>query len=191
MRKTFICWVIANFEIAIFGFSFIIIGLWSCLTAGFKVEVIISLLISASLVQILTFPSKKGKFQFGRYLFMTGAGIFFTIVYNLPDITDNFSEYMGLLMLIQGSILLFWIIFLIASLISIIPAIYTYRHINEVISRRMSYRNSKVNLFEYSRLYTLDRFCSITISIIVCSSWFFIMKIIILMIEDIIKNSTV
>jgi hypothetical protein len=139
----------------------------------------------------LTFPSKKGKFQFGRYLFMTGAGIFFTIVYNLPDITDNFSEYMGLLMLIQGSILLFWIIFLIASLISIIPAIYTYRHINEVISRRMSYRNSKVNLFEYSWLYTLDRFCSITISIIVCSSWFFIMKIIILMIENIIKNSTV
>jgi hypothetical protein len=35
----------------------------------------------------------------------------------------------------------------------------------------MLYRNSNVNLFEFSWLYTLDRFCNITFSIVACSLW--------------------
>jgi hypothetical protein len=42
---------------------------------------------------------------------------------------------------------------------------------NEVVSRRMLYRNSNVSLFEFAWLYTLDRFCNITVTIVYHGLW--------------------
>jgi hypothetical protein len=121
---------------------------------------------SALIAAVLSYPTNRGTFQFGKYLLLVAFGIFITIGENDAEYTKNmdaeFTKY---------AVMVFWIIFIIASIISGIIAFYTYNNIDEVLSRRMLYRNSNVSLFEYSWLYTLDRFCNITLSIIVCTIW--------------------
>jgi hypothetical protein len=120
---------------------------------------------SALIAAMLSYPTNRGVFQFGKYLFLVVIGILMTIGANGAKYANDVNvDYNYILV---G----FWGLFIIASIISAIIAIYTYNNIDEVLSRRMLYRNSNVSLFEYSWLYTLDRFCNITLSIVVCTVW--------------------
>ena len=119
--------------------------------------------ISALVAGMLSFPTNKSIFQFGKYLFLVGMGIVMTIGANNPE---NANDVMKSLIVNR-----FWTVFIIASVISVIIAVYTYINIDEVLSRRMLYLNSNVSIFEYSWLYTLDRFCNISLSIVVCTFW--------------------
>jgi hypothetical protein len=69
---------------------------------------------------------------------------------------------------IPAILFIFWWGSLIAGTIfGINLAIFTNRNIDEIVSRRMLYRNSKVQLFEIKWVYTLDRFSGIATSIAV------------------------
>jgi hypothetical protein len=108
---------------------------------------------------ICTWPTKKGALQFGRYFLVLGAAILCTLGAHQPD-----HE-------ISQGVWFIWINFAAASAIALWPAIYAYRNIDEVVSRRMLYRNSNVSLFEFSWKYALDRFCNITVTIAYYGSW--------------------
>ena len=156
--KTFYCWLIANFELIMYIFLLILSAI---ILFGFsdKDNTLNIFMYLAVLMGILSLPTKKGVFQFGKYLLIVGFGI----MMNDPKYDNN--EFMSIF------IPKFWIVFIITSIISAFIAVYTYMNIDEVLSRRMLYRNSNVSIFEYSWLYTLDRFCSISISIIACTFW--------------------
>lgn len=47
---------------------------------------------------------------------------------------------------------------IVSLLLSIMAALFTYRNMSEVVSRRMLYVNSRVDIFEITWMYTLNRF---------------------------------
>jgi hypothetical protein len=161
MGATFKCWLIANFEIVMFFLFFIILG---SLFMFYDIdEEIWGYMICFALISfVCTCPTNKGVFQFGRYFLILIFGILITVGSHQSDqiIEEVKTETSHL------ALRIFWINFAIASIIAIFPAIYTYHHMEEVVSRRMLYRNSNVSLFEFSWKYTLDRFCNITVSIL-------------------------
>lgn len=50
-----------------------------------------------------------------------------------------------------------WIGFVCSHLLALLLAVYTYRNFDEVVSRRMLYRNSAVDMFEEQMKYTICR----------------------------------
>lgn len=167
--KTFKCWLIANFEIVMFLLTVIvsIIAIWGF--ADIKNENAVTMCLCVlALVAIFSLPTKRGVLQFGKYILMLGGIIL--LMWGVKKggwVTDINEKEM-----FERFITWFWAVFSIATAISIWFAIYTYVNIHEVVSRRMLYRNSNVNLFEFSWLYTLDRFCNVTVSIVTCTLGF-------------------
>jgi hypothetical protein len=142
------------------------------LLLGFSANGVFALKLSAYMALfagILSFPTKNGVFQFGKYLFLVGMGIIFTVA--LPKTEGFQEENIQYQEFYNKAIIAFWIVFIIASIISAVIAVYAYRNIGEILSRRMLYRNSNIGIFEYTWLYTLDRFCNISLSITVCATW--------------------
>jgi hypothetical protein len=153
------CWVIANFEIVAFVLTLIVSAILLALFGLFGLvnsKDVGEVLGVAAVAALLSFPTKKGAWQYGRYVLLLLVGIGM-IVNRDGDIP------------VWGTIL-FWTVFAIASIISGVIAAYAYDNIDEVVSRRMLYRNSNVSLFEFTWRYTLDRFCSIAFSILACIS---------------------
>jgi len=163
--STFKCWLIANFEIVILLITAIISSIIFWFFSGIENEMAFNAYCSIFLVLLLTIPTKRGVLQFGKYILMLGGFILLTWGIKkqgwIEDTTDKelFSSF----------ITWFWILFSVATVISGWLAYYTYVNIREVVSRRMLWRNSNVSLFEFSWLYTLDRFCNITVSSVACS----------------------
>jgi hypothetical protein len=62
-----------------------------------------------------------------------------------------------------------WISLVAGIIIGTKLAIYTRQNIDEIVSRRMLYRNSRVSLFSITWLYTLDRFSGIASSVTIGS----------------------
>jgi membrane protease YdiL (CAAX protease family) len=109
-------------------------------------------------------PAKPGNMLWMRYLLSLGAIIFVicVTVYSYPNMDIE------TIAIAKQYIRMFWVVFAVVSLISGWLAYYTYIHYDEVLSRRMLWRNSRVSIFEYRWIYTLDRFCSISVSIVSC-----------------------
>jgi hypothetical protein len=124
---------------------------------------------SALFAGIVSLPTKSSVFQFGKYLVVVGMGILFTIMASKSEGFQKLDIQAQKFFIIM--MIVCWTVFIVASIISAFIAVYTYKNIGEVLSRRMLYRNSNVSIFEYSWLYTLDRFCNISISITVCIFW--------------------
>ena len=165
MGTIFRCSIIANFEIIAYLLllitSAILLFGVSDLDTAFTSKLFIYSVLFAGM---LSFPTNKGLFQFGKYLFLVGIGIFMTIG------MKNDPKYVNDVMM-NLIINRFWTVFIIASIISLVIAVYAYMNIDEVLSLRMLYQNSDVAIFEFSLLYILDRFCNITLSIVVCTFW--------------------
>lgn len=58
----------------------------------------------------------------------------------------------------MGTLIMVGIITLLSLVASVYASIYTYQNFDEVVSRRMLWRNSNVSLFEEQAKYTYDRF---------------------------------
>ena len=179
--STFKCWLVANFEIALFWLTMIVGGIFFLIFANPKAEIFekyAHILIFGSLfVWAFTTPTTSSAFQYGKYFVMVGAFIllwwgFKEGIKEAPP--ETFVEKMLGLVLTGGG----WVFFAITSAISGWLAHFTYRNIDEVLSRRMLYRNSNVSLFEYTWKYVLDRFCNISFSIVTCTVWLAVIIII-------------
>jgi len=168
--RTFKCWLIANFEIVMFLLTLIIssIVVWG-VAGGIKNESALEAYFYVlALVAMFSLPTKRGVLQFGKYILMLGGIILLMWGVKKGGWVTDIEE----IEMYNRFFTWFWVAFSIATAISIWFAIYTYVNIHEVVSRRMLYRNSNVNLFEFSWLYTLDRFCNITVSIVTCTLGF-------------------
>jgi len=170
--NTFKCWIIANFEIFSFMLTVIIgaiLFFWfsGVETVGVKTNSEISDPLAYILTGIFAYwiffiiPTNKAGVSFFKY-FVTLGGLIF--------LTWGVKSQGWILIDLKGSqiVTYLWIVFSIASVISGWFAYYTFVNISEVVSRRMLWRNSNVSLYEFTWLYTLDRFCGITVSIVVC-----------------------
>lgn len=60
---------------------------------------------------------------------------------------------------------------IVSLLVAVLVAVFTCRNMDEVVSRRMLYHNSRVNLFEIKWMYTFNRFVT-TFSGLSCFSLF-------------------
>jgi hypothetical protein len=167
MESTSKCWLIANFEIVAYVLTLIVSILLLLLGRLFglmdfeKVGEVIG--YSALIAALLSLPTKRGVFQYGRYVLLLLPGI---------------GMFMGTGEAPVWVIILYWTVLVIVSIISGVIAAYAYDNIDEVVSRRMLYRNSNVSLFEFTWRYTLDRFCSIAVSILVCGIWLLVMIVV-------------
>ncbi|MDR0829702.1 MAG: hypothetical protein LBN95_06285 [Prevotellaceae bacterium] len=162
---TFKCWLIANFEIAMCLLTAIVGSIVFFVFSSFENEKAGSIYLVMFGILLLTIPTKRGTLQFGKYILMLGGVIL--LMWALKENKDwvaNIDRAM-----FSHFTVWFWWLFSIASLISAFLAYYTFVNFDEVTSRRMLWRNSNVNLFEISLLYTLDRFCNITVSIVACT----------------------
>ena len=167
--KPFKCWFIANFEIFMLLLTAITSSIIFWRGAGIEHETALLVYLYGLFgVFLLTFPTNRSAWQFGKYILMLGGVVFLTWAvksqgWAMSNLTENNQE------LTSSFLTYFWIVFSIATVISGWLAYYTYVNIDEVISLRMLWKNSNVSLFEFSWLYTLDRFCNITVSIVVCT----------------------
>ena len=50
---------------------------------------------------------------------------------------------------------------IVSLLVAVVAALFTYRNMGEVVSRRMIYHNSRVSLFEITWMYTFNRFVAV------------------------------
>jgi len=160
-------WLIANFEIAILLLTLIIGGItiWG-LGDGLHDNITHAGLAVLGLVLLFVIPTQRGTLQFGKYILMLGGVIFFAWFLKNSEGSNMTDADIALW---EFCIRRFWIVFSIATAISVFFAVYAFINFDEVVSRRMSWRNSNVSLFEISILYTLDRFCNITVSIVICT----------------------
>jgi len=163
MNATFKSWIIANFEIIIFC-SLIFGG--ALFVALYDLTLIIKykdyFLYSAIIIPIFTFPVNNGGAGLLKYIIILAINVFIAVlVYLSPD------EIM-----LSGTIIIpCCCLFIGASIFGGTMAHYTHLHFNEVVSRRMLYHNSKVNLFGIKWKYVLDRFSNITVSLFICLLW--------------------
>ena len=155
--KTFISWIIANFEGVIFCIIFSIIAIFLFSNPPIKDDgTIIShkgllelLILSAVFIGGLTLQTKNAGVGIIKYLLIVAFLIW------RPGLDDS---------LIQN--------FLSWSVIGLISAIYAFLNFDDVVSLRMLYRNSCVSLFEANWLYTIDRFAGLSLSIFLNIGWF-------------------
>jgi len=171
MNSTFRCWIIANFEIAMFWLVTILGGLFFLIFASDKADILhkySKLLLGCGLFTFaLNTPTKSAGFQYGKYIIMLVVAIF--AMWSMKEPSGNLT--LEDMVKFKHLFTWFWILFSIASVISGVLAYYAYSNIDEVLSLRMLYRNSNVGLFEYTWKYTLDRFCNITVSIVTSILW--------------------
>jgi hypothetical protein len=146
MKTTSKCWLIANFEIIVYVFALIVSAILAIMVFGFSnvnsESVLKGFAYSAIVAGSISIPTKRGVFQFGKYLLIVGMGILVPVLIAKNEELDAQSQK-----ILTGMIILFWIVFILASVVSAVLAVYTYRNIGEVLSRRMLYRNSRVAIF--------------------------------------------
>ena len=114
---------------------------------------------------IFIIPQKDVKGIHGLYFFMLLVVFILNLMYvnaDVDDLDEETTKFINILFMC------FWIFFSVVSVIAGWFAYYIYKNFNEVVSRRMLYRNSNVSLFESRLKYTLSKFSSISFSITVC-----------------------
>ena len=162
MNATFKSWIIANFEIIIFCLVFFGGVLF---IAVYDMTLIIEykdyFLYSAIIIATLTFPINNVGAGFLKYIITLAINVFIAaLAYLSPDE-----------IVLSGAIIPCCCLFVGASVFGGMMAHYTHLHFREVVSRRMLYHNSKVNLFGIKWKYILDRFSNISVSLFICLLW--------------------
>ena len=148
-------WLIANFEIFVtVVLAIIILPLYAIFIGKWDIGSIVlpAVLIFAPFTLGATPPNLIESIL--SYLAILAGCIYFMV--------SGSPEVEGLRWLASG----FLPIFLGASVLGFFLARYAHRNFDETVSRRMLYTNSHVSLFEAQWKYTIDRFCSISFSIV-------------------------
>jgi len=177
MSSTFKYWLVANFEIFIFLLTIILCPIFFFITytiVGAEIadpenvdeETIWRFgfgIIWIILMVPFTLPTKNAGTDGLRYILMFIIVFFFMWWTTQPECDEAHSEILGHIFK------WFWKIVLpAATVIGVWIARYTFRNFDEVVSRRMLYRNSNVSLFELRWKYTLNRFGCISVSLVMC-----------------------
>jgi low affinity Fe/Cu permease len=160
---TFKYWMVANFEIlaaVVAGFISILLVLCFYNEEQHPNETVGDVVIVFFFLFLLTCAQGKSRYlSLIKYIIALLICIGVTLVSSDGETTTEIST----------TVIVFWWIFLVAgTIIGIKLAIFTNRNIDEIVSRRMLYRNSSVDLFEIKWLYTLDRFAGTASSIAMC-----------------------
>lgn len=152
--KTFLAWLIAN----ICGIvDFFIIVIFEIFLFKEKIptgEADIASLAIMGPILILIFHSLVGGMPSKNF-----AGDMFNLCILILEyifvwyLWKNVPEYATLSICAWGSIP--------SLIIALITAIFTANNMDEVVSRRMLYRNSNANMFEIKLLYTFNRFIAV------------------------------
>lgn len=100
-------------------------------------------------------PTKRMMESVFRYFLLFGV-LIYVIYVELEsfEVEANLVEIEAVKRMIQ----IFWIGFGCSHLLALLLAVYTYQNFDEVVSRRMLYRNSAVDMFEEQLKYTICRF---------------------------------
>ena len=166
--KSFISWVIANFEgIIFFGVCVISAIFPFCFVNDIETigEIIYSFAMIMFFITIVTFQTKSimaGVFKYLLGVAFTIWGTKFCVQLDLhSDVLSILLDYFGLIRLL----------FMAGSVIGLISAIYAYSNFNDVISRRILYHNSNVSLFEMRWSYVIDRFTNISFTTFIHFCW--------------------
>ncbi|MDR1584085.1 MAG: hypothetical protein LBS55_12685 [Prevotellaceae bacterium] len=163
---TFKYWMVANFEII----STIVAGLISLLLAlcfyNEKQHPDMSkgkFIVSIIFVLLMSCAQAKGRFfSIGKYILILIVILLYFIAVVFISKAEEVSTAIGM----PAAAVVFAFIFLVAgTIVGIKLAIFTNRNIDEIVSRRMLYRNSSVQLFEIKWVYTLDRFAGVASSV--------------------------
>lgn len=158
IMKTFVAWSIANLELV--------------LSALFVVLMVIFWQVGAV----------SGEMAFGVTCLVVFCAWMFS---SIGGVGSGLSCILSLLM--YGSIFveskvtwLFWGMLIPSAIIAIAVAVFTARNMDEVVTRRMLYRNSNSSMFEITAKYTFNRFST---------SFFYISCIILFLLLSLISDS--
>jgi hypothetical protein len=162
MIDTFKSWLIANFEITVGGLIIAITGIYTCMSvesSQLRDVFIIYLGLSAVFV-IFIVPTTNGVVGMGKYILLIVCGA----------LAQYFSEEPKHAIILK-MLPYYWGLLLICSIIGVFIARYVYLHFDEVVSRRMLWRNSNVELFDIEWKYVLDRFSGIVCTLMFGTVW--------------------
>jgi hypothetical protein len=165
MDATTKSWFIANFEIASFVCTVIagaiIATIITIIKGGMAVgAALIACVYGGFFLSLFTIPTKLESLGVTKYILFLLISVLFTCAICM---SEEETPYYVTFILYS-----YWGIFIAGSYFGGVIARYTYRNFQEVVSRRMLYRNSNVSLFEIKWRYVLDRFTNITCSLILC-----------------------
>lgn len=152
MNSTLKCWVIANFGVVIWiivvviGLIFTPKELFSA--ADFWDKCLICWFILGG---ISCAPCKTVSSSVSRFLVIFGSSAIL-VCYSSGLIDGVPAEELAA---VESFAWLFWICFVAIQVIAFLLARYAWIHFDEVVSRRMLYRNSAVDLFDIQWKYTI------------------------------------
>lgn len=165
--KTFVSWLIANFETV----ETIVLSLVFCLlifrgtdwAAGEDRNFCIGLVVS--MILLMAVPSLFTAKSFGVtlvfFIFIIG-GLIYTAL-NLSVIKPEAQIYSIAVKLLISSVPAF--------ILAIPVGVFTAKNMDEVVSLRMLYVNSNVDMFEMTLKYTLNRFMTAFIYLVWAGFW--------------------
>jgi hypothetical protein len=162
MGATFKSWLIANFEITFGGLIIIITGIYTCLAVeNSQLQDVFIVYLGLSVVFVaFIVPTQNGAIGIGKYILLILFGI-------LVQCFSKEPEHAIVLKMLPY----YWGLLAISSVIGAFIARYAYTHFDEVVSRRMLWRNSNVDLFDIRWRYALDRFSGIVCTLMFGIVW--------------------
>ena len=140
IMKTFVAWLIANLELALSVlFVILVVILWQAEAVSEEIALAFGFIV-----------------VFCAWLFskMGGVGSVLSCILSV-------CLYSGILNYLK-SMGLFWGMLIPSAIIAIAVAVFTAKNMDEVVTRRMLYRNSTSSMFEITARYTFNRFCAIS-----------------------------
>lgn len=171
--KTFVSWIIANFEGVLISIVFAISAIILFSNPPMEDDgtimstkaILEFFTISAVFLAGLTLQTKSCGVGVIKYLLLLAF-----LIWGHDILEDSQLQIL--------SWTLAWIVFVGSSVIGIISAIYVFLNFDDVVSLRMLYRNSNVALFEIEWQYIIERFTCISFAIFINAYWLiFIFKI--------------
>lgn len=164
--KTFISWIIANFEGVLISIVLTISAIFLFSNHPIKddgeilsiKEILEFFTISVVFLAGLTLQTKSCAVGVIKYLLLLAF-----LIWGRGILGDS--------QLLNLSWTLAWIVFAGSNVIGMISAIYVFLNFDDVVSLRMLYRNSSVSLFEIEWQYIIERFTCISFAIFINAYW--------------------
>ena len=150
--KTFVSWLIANFEIMTTVLLCIVFGIFFAVeidSSVFTPQEKCGLIVVAVFFMALPASITVKNFEISAIMFVLMlAGYIYAIV--SPDVIGNATlPWMPTALITTG---------VVSLVVALAIGIYTAVNMDDVVSRRMLYVNSDVNMFDMTLKYSLNRF---------------------------------
>ncbi|GHT15412.1 hypothetical protein AGMMS4956_15290 [Bacteroidia bacterium] len=170
--SVFKSWLIANFEVAISVAGavvalviYLIAGSgWSAEGVNFAIFIAITI---APISYLVTPPSAAVKTRSDMMFFLLYLVLLAGLICIPAGVLDNYSDkgITAIVTFVQTHLISILVVFIASSVFGFYLAQYAYKNHQDVVSRRMLYRSSAVDLFSNRWKYTMDRFAFISLSV--------------------------